>query len=111
MTFDCWVSKRLLLAFLVFEALLLCLQQDLLHYQHLAAVVAVVVTGQDSSWGPFEDSVVPDSSWHPLPVTVELAFLPAEVMIESVEGSFLQMAAGSWMDYLPVDTSENLVAA
>lgn len=77
----------------------------------VVVVLAVVVTGLDSSWGPFENSVVLDSSWHPLPVTVDLAFPPAEVMIESVEDSFLQKAVGSWMGYLPVDTSEILVVA
>ena len=77
----------------------------------VVVVLVAVVIGQGSSWEPFVGSVVLDSSYRPLPVTVELTFLPAEVMIGNVEGSFRQMVADSWMGYLPVDTSESLVVA
>ena len=77
----------------------------------VVVVLAAVMIDQGSSWGPFEDSVALDSSFRPLLVTVELTFLPAEVMIGNVGGSFRQMVADSWLGYLPVGTSESLVAA
>ena len=97
-TFDYWASKVLRLALLAFEVLLVFLQQDLVHSQRLVAVVvvlAVVVIDQGSSWEPFEGSVVLDSSFRPLLVTVELTFLLAEAMIGNVAGSFRQMVADS----------------